>query len=146
MGIKIEYGEWKGSLHIPSGFRKVVREIGLQEKRKLGEICFIFVSEAEILRINSEFLKHDYITDVITFSNSIKLLVGGDIYICPQMVFSNAVDYGSGNYNELFRVMIHGLLHLVGYNDSTVDERSVMRRREEYYLDFGNSHNYWSEK
>ena len=65
---------------------------------------------------------------------------------CKNKSAITLVDYGSGNYNELFRVMIHGLLHLVGYNDSTVDERSVMRRREEYYLDFGNSHNYWSEK
>jgi probable rRNA maturation factor len=142
LGIHIEYGEWKGSLKIPSGFREVIKEIGFQEKRKLGEICFIFVSEKEILRINREFLKHDYITDVITFSNSMKISVGGDIFVCPQMVFLNGVIYGSDNYTELFRVMIHGILHLMGYKDSNVEEKSLMRNREDFYLDFGRAKNY----
>jgi probable rRNA maturation factor len=142
LGIHIEYGEWKGSIRIPSGFKKVVREIGLKEKRKLGEICFIFVSEKEIVRINREFLKHDYITDVITFSNNMKSLVGGDIFICPQMVFLNAVNYGSDNYTELFRVMIHGVLHLTGYMDASDEEKGIMRGREDYYLAFGKKMNY----
>jgi probable rRNA maturation factor len=146
LGVTIEYGEWKGHLHIPFGFRKVVREIGLQEKRKLGEICFIFVSDTEILRINTEFLKHDYITDVITFSNSMRFSLGGDIFICPKMVFINADSYGSDNYTELFRVMIHGLLHLAGYKDGTDEEKSVMRGKEDYYLDFGRTHNYFIGK
>jgi probable rRNA maturation factor len=137
LGVYINYGEWKGNIHVPSGFREVVKEIGFQERRKLGEICFIFVSEMEILRINREFLKHDYITDVITFSNTMKIKVGGDIFICPQRVFLNAVNYGSDNYTELFRVMIHGVLHLVGYNDGTEDEKRVMRAKEEYYLKVG---------
>ena len=134
MGIHIEYGEWKGNLNIPSGFRKVLKEIGFQEERKLGEICFIFVSEKEILRINREFLKHDYVTDVITFGNNRKLSVGGDIFVCPQMIFSNAVNYESDNYTELFRVMIHGVLHLIGYNDKDDVERNVMRDKENFYL------------
>lgn len=142
MGIHIEYGEWKGNLNIPSGFGEVVKEIGLKENRKLGEIWFIFVSEKEILGINREFLKHDYVTDVITFGNNRKLLVGGDIFICPLMVFSNAVNYESDHYTELFRVMIHGVLHLIGYNDNTVNEKSVMRDREEYYLNVGKTHDY----
>jgi probable rRNA maturation factor len=142
LGIHIGYGEWKGKLNIPSGFRKVVKEIGFQEKKKLGEICFIFVSEKEIVRINREFLKHDYATDVITFGNSMKLSVGGDVFICPEVVFMNAVSYGSENYTEFFRVMIHGVLHLVGYSDATGEERDVMRRREDHYLDFGKTHGY----
>jgi rRNA maturation RNase YbeY len=142
LGIHFDYGEWKGNLKIPSRFREVVKEIGFQEKRKLGEICFIFVSEKEIMRINRVFLKHDYVTDVITFSNNMKLSVGGDIFICPPMVFSNAFNYGSDNYTELYRVMIHGLLHLTGYNDSTEEEKTEMRGREDYYLDFGKKHNY----
>ncbi len=137
MRINIEYGEWKGRIKIPSGLRKVVKEIGLEEKKKLGEICFIFVSEMEIIRINREFLKHDYATDVITFSNNMKLSVGGDIFICPEVVFLNAVNYGSDNYTELFRVMIHGILHLMGYNDAQADERIEMREREDHYLAFG---------
>jgi rRNA maturation RNase YbeY len=143
LGIYIEYGEWQGRLKIPSGFKEVVKRLGLQEKRKLGEICFIFVSEKEILRINREFLKHDYNTDVITFSNNTKMKIQGDIFICPDVVFINAVDYGSDNYTELFRVMIHGLLHLAGYNDGTAEEKSAMRRNEEYYLDYGKKHNYF---
>ncbi len=137
MGIHLEYGEWNGTIKIPPGFKKVVKEIGFQEKRKLGEICFIFVSEKEILRINREFLKHDYFTDVITFSNNIKLLVGGDIFICPKIVFVNAVSYGSDDYTELYRVMIHGILHLMGYNDGTEEEKRIMRGKEDFYLDVG---------
>jgi probable rRNA maturation factor len=142
LGIHFEYGEWKGNFSIPFRFREVVKEIAFQENRKLAEICFIFVSEMEIVRINRQYLKHDYITDVITFSNSMKLSVGGDIFICPQMVFLNAKNYGSDNYTELFRVMIHGILHLIGYNDGTVEEIDVMRERENFYLDFGRAQNY----
>jgi probable rRNA maturation factor len=142
LGIHFEYGEWKGNFSIPFRFRDVVKEIAFQENRKLAEICFIFVSEMEIVRINRQYLKHDYITDVITFSNSMKLSVGGDIFICPQMVFLNAKNYGSDNYTELFRVMIHGILHLIGYNDGTVEEIDVMRERENFYLDFGRAQNY----
>ena len=142
MGIHIEYGEWKGDIKVPSGFREVVTEIGLQEKKKLGEICFIFVSEKEIIRINRDFLKHDYSTDVITFSNSVKLLVGGDIFICPTVVFINAVNYESDNYTELLRVMVHGILHLTGYNDGTDDEKRIMREREDFYLAIGKTRNY----
>jgi probable rRNA maturation factor len=139
--IHIEYGEWKGNILIPSAFKEVVREIGLQEKKKLGEICFIFVSEKEIVRVNREFLKHDYATDVITFSNSLKVSVGGDIFICPEIVFLNAVNYGSDNYTEIFRVMIHGILHLVGYNDASSEEREVMHGKEDQYLSFGRKRN-----
>jgi rRNA maturation RNase YbeY len=142
LGIHIEYGEWKGILNIPLRFREVLKEIGFQENRKLGEICFIFVSEKEIIRINREFLKHDYSTDVITFNNNLKLSLEGDIFISPQVVFLNAVNYGSDNYTELFRVMIHGVLHLAGYKDGSSVEKSIMRGREDYYLDFGKTRNF----
>ena len=142
MRIQIEYGEWQGTLSIPSGLNKVFKEIGFREKRKLGEICFIFVSEMEIIRINREFLKHDYATDVITFSNNMKLSAGGDIFVCPKIVFDNAVTYESDNYTELFRVMIHGLLHLVGYNDFTPEERGEMRNKEDFFLEYGRAHKF----
>jgi len=129
---------------IPAGFKKVIREIGTTEKKKLGEICFIFVSEKEIIRVNREFLKHDYATDVITFGNRMKFSVGGDIYICPGIGFMNAVTYGSDNYHELYRVMIHGVLHLTGYNDSTAEEREVMRSREDHYLEWGKKEDFLS--
>jgi probable rRNA maturation factor len=142
LAIHIEYGDWKGNFVIPSKFKEVIKRIGLEEKKKLGEICFIFVSEKEILRINREFLKHDYVTDVITFGNNTKKSIGGDIFVCPQIVFLNAVDYGSDNYTELFRVMIHGVLHLTGYSDATVEQRSIMKSWEDFYLDYGKKENY----
>jgi rRNA maturation RNase YbeY len=144
--IHIDYGEWKGSLSIPSRFREVVKEIGFEEKRKLGEICFIFVSEKEIVRVNREFLKHDYATDVITFSNNMKVSIGGDIFICPEVIFLNAVSYRSDNYTELFRVMIHGILHLIGSNDRTTEERNIMREKEDYYLVIGREEKYLNKK
>ncbi len=96
----------------------------------------------EIIRINREFLKHDYATDVITFGNNTKSSAGGDIFICPKIVFDNAVRYESDNYTELFRVMIHGVLHISGYNDFTAEEKSVMRMKEDFYLELGKTHDY----
>jgi probable rRNA maturation factor len=140
--VIIKYGNWPGNLNIPLKFKEIVKEIGIREKKKLGEICFIFVSEIEILRINQEFLKHDYVTDVISFSNGGKLTVSGDIFISPDTVFSNAVYYRSGNYHELYRVMVHGVLHLAGFEDRSTLEKEKMREREDFYLGLGKEFNY----
>jgi len=121
---------------IPAGFKKVIREIGTTEKKKLGEICFIFVSEKEIIRINREFLQHNYLTDVITFGNNNKNTTQGDIFICPDAVFENAEIYQTSRLTEIFRVMVHGVLHLAGYADRTDEEKVKMRSMEDYYLVF----------
>jgi len=119
---------------LPKGLNCLVEEIGVEEKKKLGEICIIFVSGERILEINKQYLGHQYITDVITFDNSGKGIIKGDIFICVEEVHRNATYYQSGHAIELLRVIIHGVLHLCGYGDKLEIEAKVMRSREDYYL------------
>jgi rRNA maturation RNase YbeY len=112
-------------------FRKVIRE----ENRIPGDLNFIIAGDEYIRSINIEFLKHNYYTDVITFDNSSGNLTSGEIYISIDTVRNNASDYKVNLNNELLRVMIHGVLHLCGYNDATVDERAGMRKLEDRWLE-----------
>jgi probable rRNA maturation factor len=135
--LVFNYTDIGGGFKIPARFRGIVSEIEKIENKKLGEICYIFVDETKILEINRNFLKHDYVTDVITFEQNVKQLVSGDIYICLDKVAKNAIGYDVPKSQEIFRVMIHGILHLVGYKDKTFEERCAMRKREDYYLNKG---------
>ena len=102
--------------------------------RKLGAITYIFCSDEEILRINQSFLNHDYYTDIITFDYSEGNTIAGDLYISLETVQSNAIKFKTKYDEELRRVMIHGILHLCGYNDKTSDEKKIMRTKEDEAL------------
>lgn len=95
-----------------------------------GDIAIIFTSDAQILRINREFLNHDYFTDVITFDYSGDDMVSGDIFIGIEQVKENAKFYNTAFEEELHRVMIHGVLHLLGFGDATESEKDIMREME----------------
>lgn len=103
------------------------------EKINEFEVKVIFVDKAEILRLNNEFLKHDYYTDVITF-NLDDEFIDGEIYICTDVAQSQADEYKVSFKNELMRLAIHGFLHLAGYEDSTEEEKSQMKSLEDKYL------------
>lgn len=111
-------------------FSKVIRE----ENRVPGDLNFIIAGDEYIRAINIEFLKHNYYTDVITFDNSSGDHTGGEIYISIDTVRSNAAEYGGSVNDELLRVMIHGVLHLCGYDDATEEERNNMRKMEDRWL------------
>ena len=132
--LHIDSSELSKKVCLPRGFKKLVKEIGITEKKKLGEICIIFVTAERILQINEKYLSHNYVTDVITFDNSVKGIVKGDIFICLQEVFLNAQRFQTIEHIELLRVMIHGILHLCGFVDKTESERKVMRIKEDYFL------------
>lgn len=105
------------------------------EAKTIGDIQYVFCSEEYLAEINWKFLKHDTFTDIITFSNSnSNLIVSGDIFISLDRVKANAKDLNILFESELDRVLIHGILHLIGYNDTTPDERLQMRAKEDYYL------------
>lgn len=104
------------------------------EKKKSGEVHFIFCSEREILRINKEFLKHNYYTDIITFDYSSGKTLSAEIYVSPNTVRYNAVKLGVSFNNELKRVMVHGVLHLCGHNDKKPAQANTMRAKEDFYL------------
>ena len=105
------------------------------EMRRLGAVNIIFCSDNYILDVNMRYLQHDYFTDIITFDYCEKDILSGDLFISIDSVRENAAFYGVPFQNELDRVMVHGLLHLIGYDDHTEAETAVMREKENYYLE-----------
>ena len=104
------------------------------EKKIPGEIVFVFCDDQYLLKKNIEFLKHNSLTDVITFDYSQKNKISGDILISIDRVKENAKIYNTTFLNELNRVMAHGLLHLLGYKDKTKKDIKLMRKKEDLYL------------
>ena len=96
----------------------------------LGEVNYIFCDDAYLLNLNETFLKHDTLTDIISFDNTMGRLISGDIFISVERVRENATIYEVSFEEELHRVMIHGILHYMGYKDKTDDEKSGMRSKE----------------
>jgi len=104
------------------------------EIKKLGPLSIIFCSDNYILDVNMKYLQHDYFTDIITFDYCEKNVVSGDLFISIDSVRENAVHYGTRFEDELDRVMVHGVLHLLGYDDHTGEDIAVMREKENYYV------------
>jgi rRNA maturation RNase YbeY len=105
-----------------------------REGKSLKKIQYNFVSREMILKINASHLQHNYETDIITFDYTSGDRIVGDIYVCPEVVRENSTVLNNSFENELMRVVVHGLLHLIGYGDSTQEELVVMRRKEDEYL------------
>ena len=103
------------------------------EGQQLGEITYIFCSDEHLRGINVEYLDHDYYTDIITFPYDGEA-IQGDMFISSERVTDNAAANGVSFRHELCRVMVHGLLHLMGYGDKTEAEAQVMRAKEDFYL------------
>lgn len=114
--------------------RKWIEQVAGDHDRIVGRIAYIFTDDEGILAVNREFLRHDYYTDIITFDYSRRRLISGDIYISLDTVQSNAELVGSTYDDELYRVIIHGILHLCGINDKGPGEREVMESHEDSAL------------
>lgn len=97
---------------------------------KLGEVNYIFCDDESLHKINVEFLQHDNYTDIISFDYTLGKMVNGDIYISVDRVKENSIKYNTTFADELHRVMIHGILHYVGYKDKTEGEQKEMRNKE----------------
>ena len=100
------------------------------ENYQAGEINIIFISNSQILDLNRAYLKHNYFTDVITFEYNEGNTINGDIFVSIDQVKENAREYTNEFSEELMRVMVHGVLHLTGYSDSTPVEQDMMRAKE----------------
>ena len=109
------------------------------EVKKMGDLSIIFCSDPYILDINLRYLQHDYFTDIITFDYCEGDTVSGDLFISIDSVRENALFYGASFEDELDRVMVHGVLHLLGYDDHTPQEQAVMRAKENYYVNIKRS-------
>ena len=116
---------------------QIAEAIETEESCSFKLIEIAFVDEDEIIEINREHLDHDYITDIITFryddENSLQN-VEGTLYCCAQRISEQAKSYNQPSKAEFNRIIIHGLLHLVGYDDKNDDDRKKMRQRESFYL------------
>lgn len=126
-GVKYRLPRWRKAVKL---FEKVIKN----ENMVLGDLSFIITNDDSIRKINVEFLNHDYNTDVITFNYNEGVEINGEIYISSDTVKINSYNYNVSLNQEMLRVMIHGLLHLIGYNDKTEGEKKVMQGMEERWL------------
>lgn len=115
-----------------------LRLVAESEIRRIGQISIIFCSDNYILDINQKYLQHDYFTDIITFDYCEGDRLSGDLFISIDTVRENAIEYGTGFEDELNRVMVHGVLHLIGYDDHSEADLALMRKKENYYLSLRN--------
>lgn len=116
---------------ISSWIHSVITDEGFKE----GEINYIFCDDAYLLKLNIEFLKHDTLTDIISFDYTIGKQINGDIYISVERVKDNSKDFIVDFTTELRRVMVHGVLHYCGYKDKSEEDEMEMRAKENFYLD-----------
>lgn len=115
--------------------RAWIKQTAEDEGYTVGELNFIFCSDAYLLTVNQEFLQHDTFTDIVTFDHSERAgRLAGDIFISIDRVKDNASSFKVREADELHRVIIHGVLHLCGYGDKTVKEKAAMTAREDHYL------------
>ena len=111
-------------------FSRWLISVANEEGFLIDTLVFLFVDDNEILEMNKKFLKHDYYTDVITFGDIKHKKISGDIAISIERVLDNSKTYGVEFEDELKRVMAHGLLHIMGYNDRETNDKSVMSEKE----------------
>lgn len=111
-----------------------VRRIAALYGKKVGDVAYIFCNDEKILKVNREYLNHDYYTDIITFDYSETDVISGDIFISLDTVLSNSYDQHVSYAEELRRVIIHGILHLCGINDKGPGERQLMEQEEDKAL------------
>lgn len=115
--------------------KEIASQIIEKEGYRIGEIEIIITSDRILKKLNKDFLGRNNLTDIITFNNNKKDKVRGELYISRERVASNSKKFSGGNFKlELYRVIIHGFLHLVGYNDLTANEKAQMSELEDYYL------------
>ena len=111
-----------------------LNEVAKQEGKKILELSYVFCSDNYLLQINQEYLNHDTLTDIVTFDNSENpKKIEGDIFISIDRVKENGEKLGTSE-TELERVMVHGLLHLLGYKDKKKEDKEVMTEKEDFYI------------
>lgn len=111
-----------------------LQHIILSEGKKLGEINYIFCDDEYLLKVNQDYLQHDYYTDIITFDYVKGNTISGDIFVSLPRISENATTLSKDYQQEFHRVLAHGILHLCGYKDKTEEDIKTMRGKEEFYL------------
>ena len=134
MSIRIFYDDIEFRIRGWKKVAKTIEKVIRNEKKIPGDLNFIFTTDKELIKINREFLKHNYFTDVIAFENNDEKIINGEIYLSIDTVKRNAYNYKVSLKEEVIRVMIHGTLHLCGYKDIKKDDREKMNRKENKWL------------
>ena len=116
-------------------FIRWIKNVILEENKELGKVNYIFCDDKYLLGKNIKYLDHDTLTDIITFNYCEGDMISSDIMISVERVMENSSIFENSFLEELNRVMVHGILHLVGYNDKTEKEKEIMRKKEDYYID-----------
>lgn len=119
----------------PEFFISWLKNVCSEEEKLLGDISIILTSDELLLMMNIDHLNHDYYTDIITFDYSEDNIVSGDLFISMERVFENADSLNVSRETELNRVVVHGVLHLIGFEDKTEEDSRRMREKEDYYLE-----------
>jgi len=109
---------------------KWIKDVAASYDKKIGEVSYMFCSDEKILEINNQYLQHDYFTDIITFDYTEENVINGDLFISIDTVKSNSEKFGTLYEDELYRVIIHGILHLCGINDKGPGEQEYMTECE----------------
>ena len=117
-----------------AALQKWLRAVAAAEKKELFQVEYNFVDEKKITKLNQAHLGHNYPTDVLTFDYSSGNQIHAEVFVCEQVVKSNAAELNEPFLKELHRVVLHGLLHLLGHNDKTPEERKNIRSLEDKYL------------
>ena len=115
----------------------LLSEVSADQQCAFSFVEIVFVNENEIVRVNKEFLERDYVTDIISFrydEDETNQEIEGTLYCCAQRISEQAQDYSNSEKEEFLRVLVHGLIHLVGYDDRTAEEKAEMTRLENKYL------------
>ncbi len=113
-----------------------IEEVIFLENFFIGDINLIFTGKEYLLKINQKYLSHDYHTDVITFDYNIEKIISGDIFISVETVFENARIYEKNQKEEILRIIIHGILHLLNYKDKDKKDKIIMTKKEDFYIKF----------
>ena len=113
---------------------ELLNTVAVSKGSSIDKFFFYFVSAAKIQQVNNDHLKHDFVTDVITFDYSDGKEISAEAYICPEQVFKNAKRYSQSIENETVRVLLHAVLHVLGYDDKTEESRQEMRKQEDRFL------------
>ncbi len=117
-----------------SQIKKHIKRLIVNELMQVGDIAVIFCSDNFLLEMNKQYLDHDYYTDIITFDYVAENIISGDLFISFDRIKDNAKHFDIELIREIYRVVFHGVLHLVGYKDKTDEEQRVMTEKENFYL------------
>lgn len=134
--MPIRFATQSGDFEVPDAqkVQKWIAEVVRRRNRQVGNINYLFCGDDYLLQINQQYLDHDTYTDIITFDYVVGGLISGDIMISVERVGENAMKFGVPFVDELHRVIIHGVLHLLGQGDKSESEAREMRRQEEEAL------------